>query len=568
MAISWTIAGQTGKTLGPTQVSLESLRVSNAKVTYRNLATDTFTFSLGLSSLAGSGDTIPALGQTITLFRAAARYFHGVVTGARQVGWRIDVTVSGPWWWFERIALESTFVDATGAAGDRAAFAMPAQDLTNSLYALTTKLTGLGVPFQHGTFASTFPAPALKLNQGSFAQAISEIARVTPDLVLYFDYRSTPPALYTVRRLAGIAQGTAEPLTLDASLVADFELNPLTELEVAGVRVPYIVRSPSGEKKFRGQYAGADVVGKVLLHTVSGDEMDTFLPNDLLDFVDVQTINTPAVPEIDQVMYFDPFISKVVQRFGTSSLGLTTPFITMWESPAAAGGSSVKVAQPDDSPRYKLSSGAGLSPANSGLLISEDLPEWALRQLGAQRVIAKGTIYGYWPVAYGSSPVFPENQRAMRAGAITGKNWSTKITPSNPLAATTYWYRRPWIFEAILLPKRYNTLTRIYRASDYAFRVPPNGFAEGLLAAQNYIPYEGRCKLVEDDAGAARFMNRALNFSNSQPVHASIRAMVTEESVDIGTGQTLLYMGPPARFSYLELVNKMRTSGNDQITYV
>ena len=58
------------------------------------------------------------------------------------------------------------------------------------------------------------------------------------------------------------------------------------------------------------------------------------------------------------------------------------------------------------------------------------------------------------------------------------------------------------------------------------------------------------------------------NFSNSQTAHASIRAMVTEESVDIGTGQTSLYMGPPARFSFLELTNKLRTNANDQITYL
>ena len=562
------MVGQAGKTLDATPRTLEALNASGSRVTFRNLATDTFTFSITLGSLTAAGSILPQLGQTVTLKRGASNFFQGVVTGLRQTGWRIDVTVSGPWWWFERIALESTQTDASGAAGDRASFAHPSQSLTTSLNDLLTEVYSLGVPGSIGSLATTFTAPVMKINQGSFAQAIAEVVRVTPDMVLYFDYSGSAPVLKTERRLTGLAAGSAAGLTLDARTVADFELNPLTELEVVGVRVPYLTRATNGAKKFARQTAGTTVVGKVLLHTVSGDEMDTFLPNDLLDYVDVQTINTGATPSIDHVIYFDSTISKIAQQYGVQEIGLTTPYVTLWDSPTVAGGTGPKIAQPVDTPIFKLENGAQLFPSGDGLLITGSLPEWAMRQLGAQKVTVKGTIYGYFAVQYGTAAVFTPAQQALRAGAVVGKDWATQITPSTPLASSYYWYRRAFDFTATLMPSRYAALTRIYRESDYGFRVPPAGFAAGLLAAQNYIPYEGRCTVVEDDAGSTRYINKALSFSNSQTAHASLRAMVTEETVEIGTGKTSIYMGPPARFSFLELVNKMRTNSNDQITYL
>lgn len=566
MPIAWTIAGQTGKPLGPAQVSLESLRVSNARVTFRNLATDTFTFSLALSSLTGSGDTIPALAQTVSLYRAGSKFFQGVVTGARQVGWRIDITVSGPWWWFERIALESTQTDASGAAGDRASWALPEATLELSLYILLARLVALGVPMTISGLAETFTAPEMKVNQGSFAQAIAEVVRVTPDMVFFFDYSGSVPRARSVRRLSGMTYGTAADLTLDARTLADFELNPMTELEVVGVRVPYLTRAANGAKRFAIQAAGTTVVGKVLLHTVSGDEMDTFLPNDLLDYVDVKTMS--SIPNIDAVMRFDPFIAQVVSQFGWASIGLTAPSLDMWEGQTGVNWYSRKIVQTAITPGYTDESGNSVAGSGRNLLIGGDLPEWALKQMRGVKVKCSGTLFGYLRVQYQTAPVFQPNQLALRQGATTGIAWASAITGPTSVANYVYWYERPWAFSAILIEPNYTALTRVYRASDYAFRLPASGFAAGLLAAQNYIPYEGRCTVVEDDAGSTRYIDRALNFSNSQTAHASIRAMVTEETVELGMGKTSIYMGPPARFSFLELVNKMRTNSNDQITYL
>ena len=154
---------------------------------------------------------------------------------------------------------------------------------------------------------------------------------------------------------------------------------------------------------------------------------------------------------------------------------------------------------------------------------------------------------------------------------MTGVAWQSKpkATPDpQPVRPVYFWYQRPYSFTATILTTSYPAKKKILRGADFNFRNPPADYAAGLLAAQNYVPYQGQFTVAEDDAGAFRYMAYAMNFSNSQAAHGFVRAMVTEEVIEIGTGQTTVFLGAPARFAYRELVNRVRPNPNDQIIYL
>jgi hypothetical protein len=545
--------------------TFESLNATGTRMNFRNLAADTLTFSIPLASLASTAEIIPELGQTVTLLRSGARIFHGHVTGRRQVGRVISITVSGPWWWLERIFLESAQTDSTGATADRPTYVFPAQSLTVSLQNLATKAAALGVPMGIGTLASTFDSPPMRVNQVSYAGAIADLVRVTPDMVLYFNYAASPPQLGTVRRLSGLGGGSATSQTLDARLLEGFNLNPITELEVKQVRVPYMTLNATGKKTFAAQSAGTAALGKVYLHIVSGAEMDTFLPPDATitpgSTLGVKTL--PAAISNLLVQTLDTEIAANYKKFA-GNVGGSSTSTTMW----AQANPAVKV--PNGRPS-KCVDAAGRDVALAGkyVLLSKDLPDWAMTQLGGVKVTYSGTWYAQFGATYGlPRPSQPPWWTDLAAGATTGTAFVYKPTATLIHPEQYCWLQRPWKFTATLVNKSAASLEPVQRGADYAFRFPPAGYAAGLLAAQNYIPYEGGFTVVADDAGGTRFMASAINFSNSQAAHASIRAMVSEEEIDIGSGKTTVRLGPPARFSYRELVNRVRTNSNDQIIYL
>jgi hypothetical protein len=556
----WTIQGQTGKTLDATVRTLAAIGAVTPRVVFRSLAADTLTWSVVLDGLAPGSEIIPELGQDVTMLRSGVRCFCGTVAGVRQTGRVVTVTVSNAWWWLERVFLASPETDGTGATGTRATYALPAQSLTDSFEDLANAAIALGVPMQLGSLATTFSAPELRLNQMSFAQALAEVARVTPDLVTWFDYSVAGlPALRTARRLTGT------PVTIDAEVVEAVDLNPLTELQLSRVDIPYLVRSATGAKQFALQTAGTAAAGvpggRVQLLTVSGDEMDTFLPQDLLDTVAVQSF---LWSDVANIHLYDPAIVSMIASNGpfkagaiASVRGALTVYYGMsndkvpeviWFAPKAVRADS-GVALPAGT-RYWVTTGA-------------PLPEWAVAELGAVEVTITATFVVEEPTSTaGWSPLFS----AMMSGAQWGgPTWTNGDQNDDD---QWYWLARPVTIKAWLIDTAYATLTDVYRPADYGFAFPPAGFAAGLLAAQNYVPYEGSIEMMAEEAGATRYLGSPINVSHALPAAASMAAMLSSEEWDLESGATTLTLGPPARFSYRDLVNRMRGSSNDNIIYV
>lgn len=554
MAEIWTIKGEAGKAMDATERTLSAIGALAPKLAFRNLAADTLTWAVLLDGLAPAAEIIPELGQVVTLQRSAARFFRGHVTGVRQSGSTVAITVSGPWWWLERVFLESTQTDGTGATGQRATFSLPIQALDASLGALLTAARTMGCEFDVGALAATFTAPPLRLNQMSFAQAVGEVCRVTPDLVLWWDYAVAGawPQARTSRRL------TATSATLDAATLEEFDLNPVTELQVSKVEIPYLVRAADGKKQFATQSAGALALGKVQLLTVSGDEMDTFLPKDDFESATVQTAASLASNTLTASR--DASLAALAGIYGGLPGGITDyidAYVTSYD-PGAYNGRALRRHQ---FPPYTITTEAGLvlTATAKKLVISGDLPEWAMKMLGGIRV----SIAGTWAIL-NTSGTYSELERALQNGGSAGYlGWRY---PSG--AESLYYSARPFSFSGVLIDAAYLAAATLYKPWEYDFIAPPAGFTAGLLAAQNYIPVEGLLAFLAEEAGATRYMPSAINVSNASSAFATMRAMISAEELDLEAGLTTLTLGAPARFSYKDLVNKMRGSSNDNIVYL
>jgi hypothetical protein len=575
----WSLTGEAGKKMDNTPRSFETLVASGMKLSFKNLATDTLTWTQHLATLASTAEIIPELGQVVELYRNGIKFFRGHVTGSRQVGRRVDTTVSGPWWWLENEYLQTTKVDSTGGLASRPTFKFPQQTLTLSLIQLLDAAVAIGMPMTRGALADTYTAPETKLNLTSYAQAISEIIRMTPDMVLYYDYSGALPAARTVRRLGGI-NGSAVPLTLDARQCKDFELTPLASLQVSQVAAPYLLRDANNKLKYATQNAGSAALGKVSLYTVSGNELGDTAPELIpgvpvvVPSVQIQTVSSSTY----DFHYRDAKFAAAVKNYGFVDSNWTTAKSTVVIYTKLMKEIAKQKGWPIKTLTGYFNGSNNFTGTQGNYLFLGDLPDWAVTQLGARKVDYKGEVSCYVQSSktYNGTTAVPDVAwshpvtKSLESGARIAKGWISK--PNSRLWYACKWMIREVLWSGWLLDKSYPTPTLIFKkpnptpgGSSEAYRAPPSDFTGGLLAAQNYLPYAGKTSFVEDDAGSSRYLHRCLNFSNSQPQHASIYAMVTEEALDLGTGTTTLYLGPPARFAYAELVNRIRPDPNAQI---
>ena len=561
MAEIWTIKGVAGGGIDATERTLSQLGIEQPKLVFANLAADTLTWYVTLDGLTVGSELVPTYKQAITLYRNGTRFFRGHCTAVVQSCRRIDVTVSGIWWWLDKMFLATSQTDGTGATGTRASWAFPAQSPTTSLASILTLARTMGCEFDVGTLAATFNAPQMRLSQMSFAAAVAEICRVTPDLTLWWDYSVTGawPQARTSRRLY------ADAVTLDAEALEDgWKLQPQIALNVSQVNIPYLVRAADGAKQFAMQTSGTAALGQVQILTVSGDEMDTFLPLDSLESYGLQTMPLTTVFDgTGGFQFMDPSLKQLFDTYGKgadSSYGWGMPVSLFY---AGADGNS-----PVYLPPYacKNSAGVNLDPGSYHLIISASPPSWLTAQ-GIAVTLTQWFIMLELPANKGYSPTYS----AWLSQAPNYGCGPTSITHTLTNPQPTYnWAVNEAKLSGWVLPNAlgHTAMTTVYQPMDYGFVAPPSGFSDGLLAAQNYTPVAGTLELIEEDCGGTRYMPLAINVANAGTQFTGMRAMLSSEELELDAGKTTLILGAPARFSYSDLCNRMRGSSNDNIIYV
>ena len=568
MPVNWTIAGETGKAFNATARSLQSAYIDSAKLDFRSLEPDTLTFTITPESLTSA--TIPELRQEMILYRDGVQFFVGHVTDVRTMinsgMQQSHITVSGPWWWLEKIPFTSTMTDGTSATAERISYvfgtASAGQSLRTSIEAAINRSAALGAPIatiaQGSSVASMFAVPRITLNQSTCGQVISELVRICPDIMVIFDYSTKPVRIFVTRR--GICQTTS--LNASTSPITSIDINPVIDLEVSQVVLPYVDRNTQGRTRFQAQSAGTNVATKRQIITVSGPELDTFLPNDLFDSYAIKTLSVSSsgnfVHDKDSVLVAAA-AKAGLSRIPVSIEGGGTYVLTSSTSIAAT---TYRRTVPGAT--LKLQDNTSVPTGSNYIIISgSSVPDWVSSELGLtiRGATYSGLLRWFSTVSYSNSKYYYDC--GFDSGlSLSGYGW---YSGQNIMQ---YYGWKPFSIPVTIVSTSYPTSTTLYRPADYSFIAPPADLAANLLAAQNWLPYEGSIQLDQEDVGGSRYRGTKVNISNSLPAFSNMGALVSGESLEIETGRTTISLGAPARNDYRTLVDKIRKTSQDNIVYI
>jgi len=633
MPVAWTIQGESGKALDATVRTLEAVGIDSARLDRRSVDSDELALTISPQDVTAA--TIPELGQTITIFRNGTRFFHGHVTGnpasISNSSQTVNVIVSGPWWWLDRINLTSVKTDDTGLTAERLSYvfgtAASGINLKTAIETLMDRAIALGAPFQRGTVATFFDVPRITLNQSSCAQALAELIRLVPDTMCYFDYTTTPPTMNVTRR----STASVETITVGSSPVESISIRPVYELKVDQVRLPYITRNVTGARVFNEQSSGTAATVRVHMLTVSGPELDTYLPNDIFDSVQCTAgggIASSLAYAIDSGREFR-------KKYGTNPINATqksATTVSYW-----AGGQGLTITN------YNIQA-TTLPSGFDGVFFGPDQgdspPDWLIEQAGLIKYIPNGDIWGqdrqdsnterrqlfnsifgpetYWFETIASINYMLATKQFRNKGlefwiaptsftttllrtGTTQSGWANNriVFPSTFSSVTDYYVgvQVTWTTVAGVVSTdtitAYNGSTRaatlskswaasppsgglafsisghpVYRSEDYTFLVPTSSLAANLKAAQDFIPYAGTIELVEEDVGATLYSGKVINIASSFTEYATMKALVESESLDLKSGATTINLGTPPRLDFRSFTDKIRRTPQDNFEYI
>jgi hypothetical protein len=308
--------------------------------------------------------------------------------------------------------------------------------------------------------------------------------------------------------------------------------------------------------------------GTTQMLVISGEELDTFLPNELFDSVLVKTTpRSTSIPSPAALATFvqqtDPFLASHAAQYGafgapSNAVGYYTGFSS---NPTYAQENFPGVAFTDPA------TGANITSSDAdNVVVVGDLPEW-FKDLYP---VTKANLSLTWVMALynnsGITPSTPWFQAALpksisSIGGVGG--WANDSASQN-----IHWVAIPVTIQVSLIGTAFSSLTTFYRPADYDFIAPPAGFAAGMQESQGWTPYAGTLAIEEEEAGGTRYRGCKVNLTGALPEYATMGALVESETLDLDTGRTTLQLGAPARLDYRTFVDRIRRTPQDNIVYV
>lgn len=530
------------------------------------------------SNIPSPDSNLPSLRQEMALYRDGVRFFHGNVTNVRSMirgdSHEHQVTVSGPWWFLEKVPFTSEIQDGTGVSAERISFvfgtASAGQDLKTSIESVINRSAVLGCPIANIAGGSTVTAmqvyPRITLNQSTCGQALAELIRLVPDAMVYFDYSVKPAAMRVVRRPTCATTTFNE----DTAPITSIDINPIIELEVSQVTLPAVTRNVIGLTMFNNQTSGTDQTGKDITKrqviTIAGPELDTFLPNDLFDS---QTIVKSATTTI-LAHNSDSACVSAAKAAGLTYLPIFigSGNIVVYDTRNAYGYSGgyygLRAFDPFD---QKMITENGTELTGYSILTSGQPADWT--GIEYIPVTVSGTMMLVHYNDNGDSGV-PGYQYYPTPSYIASAGFTKVLsgfTGNSSSSNSVAYYSKPFSYSGFATPGGAGSST-IYKPADYSFINPPNGLADFLRVTQNWLPYAGEIVLEQEDVGASRYAGTKVNITNSLAAFSTMGALVSGETIEIESGRTTIQLGAPPRNDYRTLVDKIRKTSQDNISYV
>ncbi len=530
----WTISGQTGKALGSSTVDLEVTNYTNVSITHSNQGTDSLSFFVRCDDRTSDPAYLPEYLQSISIFRSGTRQFVGYVTKPKFVlqngvfGWKIEA--QNGWQELDRVALSDTDKEYLRAQGS----------LSATITDIINKAIAGGARISLGSIGSMFDIPPISFRGTTCGASLIELLRVCADAVAYFDYSAGGnPSLNIVRR--GSASGKTFTFGTD-ELVEPFECSPIPGATPTKITVAYATRDSNGIVTETVQTAGSGADTQSVVLTA---------PN----FADFQTkaaaseisllTSTTANWTMAYTNKLDPKIKDIV--------GIPTPSMA-----------SISVYTGSVASDKTLSSITGLTASitttspNTRVVVTGSYKDW-MSKLGITAGEAEFEAEFFWLY-----------RRTVGGGAVDDPDWATALlaagavkhpsglifwngTEDAPGMPTTYpngdrgqVLRYVCRFTATAISRNITSLTALRDPGDYGTLAPPADLAANLLAAQNFVPYEGQFGLSGWHS-LERLVNRKISFGGLTSRLSSIAALVQSETLDVQTGAKTVRLGMPVR---------------------
>ena len=565
----WTIKGQSGLrpdgqpwTLDAIARTLEELAITSAYLDFQSLAGDSVRWTAATLDATGAGTIVPDAGQIVELWKDGVRKFRGHVTGIRAGMDQITITAEGPWWWLERTNLTSDQTSAGGTTAERPVYVFPTGDLKTHLEALIDRAIANGVPMARGTVAAAYAIPQATLAAQPCSEALATLLAWMPDSVAWFDYSGATPTLNIGRR----GDFTATTYTLGTDAVEQGELTPRLDLEVTRNELHYVTRNATtGMPEWATQASGTYTPGKRQIVAVSGPEIVDFLPRD--DF-DSSYITAPGHSSDPKwiVWLGDQGLGPAIgsghlssTAYGALQSGIGNYQAGQWPTQVPSF-SPIAVAPT----RCIYSDG---SAASGYISIQRGIPDWAVTAAEGRRGRVVGTWVAAWLDMYGAMPGWFQQ---LISGSTTGRcypHYTSKYTSTTVYSVEPATYlARAINMECIFFPGPIDGT--VYKPWEYSYLTPPAGLAANLVAAQNWVPWEGPLTLVADDCSGDNLLPAKYNLANSLPPCAAMGALARGVSHDLMRGRTTIELGAPARLDFGTLVSRIRREPKDNIVYL
>lgn len=564
--MAWIIKGEATKHLDATARSFADLNISNCSLQFASLAEDTLTWSAEAADATGTGTIIPDTGQIVELWWDTARKFRGNVTAVKVGMKQIQITVSGPWWWMDRVNLTSSVLPYAGAdistAATRPVYVFKADPTLNPTALLNKYIESLlaravanGVPMTVGSVATMFPVPQMTLSEQTCASALATLMAWCPDSVAWFNYSGSVPALNITRR----AVMTPVTYAIAADLVEIGSISPRMDLEVARNELHYVTRNATtGKPAWASQVSGTDPGGKLQIVTVSGPEIVDFLPRDDFESYTVQTagtyINALAIAGLDATL------KTIMTNLGLPG-GIYDSLTTYVSNP---NGSYSRIGVVTKFPPLTiLNTSGGAVPGLAGkkMLLTVAPPDWAAKILNCVPVQITGT----WLTWNNVGSYTPAETALQDGGFGRYLGWASQ---ANNDAAGVYVSGRSFAVSGYLVDPTYTSATVMYKPWEYDFVVPPSGLAESLVAAQNWVPWEGPLTLASDECSGDNLLPHKFNLANAMAACSMMDALAKSISHNLMRGRTTIELGAPARVDFGTLVSRVRSDPKDNIVYL
>jgi len=512
------------------------------------------------------------LGQVVNVYRDSVRVFKGIVTTKRlrdtsTGGVQVDYTVSGPWWWLEQTPLTGNAVDQSGGTKERISLALSTGNLKTHIETVINRSITLGCDVSLGSIDNCFDIPQITLKQMSCSEALAELVRWIPDSMVWIDYTASTPSVNVTRR----STAEIETLTIGKSPCFSVDVNPRYDLETEQVVLTYVNRGSDGRTIYQEQIDGTTTSsGRRQILTVSGPELDAYLPNDFFDTYTITNSYSATSPK-DYVVSLPLFSAAKAAGMPNSAINISVNQLSYcYESGSV---SNLPPDVPDDcdyfaGASYNTTDGSSYSPTGKYILSGQTPPQWLIEQLNLTEVILSGTwLYEFIEKTYyfGSTNnyVLPSWASSLPANTLL-KTGSTGSSSNN------YSIKRLFgaSFEVNAWLSSTNTSGVKYRDADYSFVSPPSGLAAALNVTQNFQPYEGVIGIAEEDAISTNYRGKVINLSGGLVENLGMKALVQGVSIDLASGTSEVSLGTPRRLSYQGLVNRFRRTASDNIVYL